>query len=274
MMQNLNTIEINLCLKGDDLEARSSQIDWVEFLKEANLNGIDVERSRILEAEESSIFTTDSSDHPTLLKQLATHAEQRQYLEQQCRDLQAKLAEKTRQVEELTRRIQDLEQSHDLMELQQARDERSSLREEILRMNDSHDKQVKLLQQNMDLERRAYRESRANLADVFAKLESLSEDNRICRQKLLDSEQQMRQMHEQQERDSSVIKAFQERLVSAIKAKEEWKEKAVQLEQELARRDRHRNGTVDAGVGEGVGMDVGVNVDVDRGGKEERASAT
>jgi len=39
MLLGLNSLDFNLCLKGEDLEKQSTELDWSLFLKDGNYIG-------------------------------------------------------------------------------------------------------------------------------------------------------------------------------------------------------------------------------------------
>lgn len=54
MTLGLNSLEFNLCLKGDDLEGRTDTIDWSSFLRDGNVLKHQIFNSPSVQLEGSS----------------------------------------------------------------------------------------------------------------------------------------------------------------------------------------------------------------------------
>lgn len=196
VLTGLDALEINVTLRGDDLDAKPLPIP---IMASDDEEGNDVHATE--QSDDGKVVAIANSTASTV------HAEQRQYLEERNRTLQTALSERTSALHTALARVRELERA---LEVQQeaatstatsgtlslalpfttasyysiphapsstsndANTTITALREEIARLTTAHATECALLRQRAEAERRAFSDARAETRRLLEKLEVMA----------------------------------------------------------------------------------------------------
>ncbi|XP_071952790.1 RUN and FYVE domain-containing protein 2-like isoform X2 [Antedon mediterranea] len=161
LLVGLNVIDCNLYLKGDDLDSAPSVLDISVFMKDGNY----LEKPE----EAGAGCSTDGGGGPSQNSDLSSILDQKNYLEELNRHLNA-------QISSLQIRVKGLEENNSQMkqELAVAKNNLLSIQAmnekyqtENARLSQDVNKKIELVRADMDVEREAYNTSRAGLDSLY-----------------------------------------------------------------------------------------------------------
>ena len=209
LLNGLDFIQFNLFIKGDDLEARSTVIDWNFLLQEgynyAHFNTFTATLGSSKNIQRSPESADPGVDIETLIKQ-------KSYVEEQNRDAQKRLVQ-------VNANLKRSEEDNAIMKQRISQLEASLNREAV---------KCESIYTELELERQYFKESKHIILSLQQRIQAMNEELEEFRKLALDA-------HEAKIKTQEVLKATQAHLIHAIKAKEQYKaelESAKPLQQD------------------------------------------
>ena len=222
----LNSVEFNLCLKGEDLDAMDAHLDWSVFMRNGNVSVASDSQSSLHDGNELV---------QALQSQLAISHDQKAFAEQYSKELEQKLEDGKQTFAVLKQSFVELEKEHaeQARLYSDVRVENARLQREMKEQQAKHDHGIQGLQNEVGLAQ----DKSSSLQKELEEVQQHLKDVLIVRNELEERLQKLSgdsgDLDAQRLKDREVLKATQEHLVNAIKHKEELKSK-LELERERA----------------------------------------
>lgn len=243
LMSGLDAIEFNLFIKGDDLESRATVIDWSALMQE-NISVLSA--SAITDSQKSARSMSQASEFPPhspsddcvesahtvasdpshkvneLSQLLSNTVQQKNYLEEQNRELHLKITQLTSQFQQVQSDHSNLQGQN--KQLQQQLQSSQSLIESLERdkrhLLEQRRQHQSSVETELEIEREYFRESRSVIQSLESQIQSLLVDLENINGDISKKDRRIDAAEAEKNRVAEILKVTQSRLVDVIKAKD------------------------------------------------------